>query len=152
MGVKPDVTGDNSRVLMTLRPSFIDFEGFINYGTQINSAYAATYYNDQVTILTNNIQQPVFVRRDLELPAVEVNDGYTLLLGGLLREDIQSIDEKVPLIGDLPILGRAFQGKTEQAIKKNTLIFTTPRILRVDGQPLNPTAGSPTTAAASGPP
>ena len=152
MGVKPDVTGDNSRVLMTLRPSFIDFEGFINYGTQINSAFAATYYSDQVTILTNNIQQPVFVRRDLELPAVEVNDGYTLLLGGLLREDIQSIDEKVPLIGDLPILGRAFQGKTEQAIKKNTLIFTTPRILRVDGQPLNPTAGSPTTAAASGPP
>lgn len=152
MGVKPDVTGDNSRVLMTLRPSFIDFEGFINYGTQINSAFAATYYSDQVTILTNNIQQPVFVRRDLELPAVEVNDGYTLLLGGLLREDIQTIDEKVPLIGDLPILGRAFQGKTEQAIKKNTLIFTTPRILRVDGQPLNPTAGAPTTAAAAGTP
>lgn len=149
MGVKPDVTGDNSRVLMTLRPSFIDFEGFINYGTQINSAFAATYYSDQVTILTNNIQQPVFVRRDLELPAVEVNDGYTLLLGGLLREDIQTIDEKVPLIGDLPIFGRAFQGKTEQAIKKNTLIFTTPRILRVDGQPLNPTAGAPTTASAS---
>jgi len=47
-------------------------------------------------------------------------------------------------------LGRAFQGKTEQAFKKNTLIFVTPRILTVDGQPLNPTAGAPTTAA-SGP-
>ena len=149
MGVKPDVTGDNSRVLLELEPSFVDFEGFINYGTQINSAYTLTYYNTAVTILTNNIQQPVFIRRDLTLPAVEVTDGYTLLLGGLLREDIQKIDEKVPIIGDIPIFGRAFQGKTEQAIKKNTLIFVTPRILRVDGQPLNPTAGAPTTAANS---
>jgi len=149
MGVKPDVTGDNSRVLLELKPSFVDFEGFINYGTEINSSYTQSYYNKKVTILTNNIRQPVFVRRDLELPAVEVTDGYTLLLGGLLREDIQNIDEKVPIIGDIPIFGRAFQGKTEQAIKKNTLIFVTPRILRVDGQPLNPTAGAPTTAANS---
>jgi len=152
MGVKPDVTGDNSRVLLELEPSFVDFEGFINYGTQIYSAFAASTYGVQALILTNNINQPVFIRRDLTLPAVEVSDGYTLLLGGLLREDIQKIDEKVPLIGDIPIFGRAFQGKTEQAIKKNTLIFVTPRILDVSGQPLNPTAGSPTTASASGPP
>jgi len=152
MGVKPDVTGDNSRVLLELEPSFVDFEGFINYGTPINSAYTQSYFNTAVTIMTNNINQPVFIRRDLTLPAVEVSDGYTLLLGGLLREDIQKIDEKVPIIGDIPIFGRAFQGKTEQAIKKNTLIFVTPRILDVSGQPLNPTAGSPTTASASGPP
>ena len=149
LGVKPDVTGDNSRVLMELKPSFVDFEGFINYGTQVNSAYAAAFFNENVTILTNNIQQPVFVRRDLALPAVEVSDGYTLMLGGLLREDIQKIDEKVPILGDLPLFGRAFQGKTEQAIKKNTLIFVTPRILQVDGQPLNPTAGAVTTAGAA---
>ena len=152
MGVKPDVTGDNSRVLLELEPSFVDFEGFINYGTQINSAYTLSYFNTAVTIMTNTINQPVFIRRDLTLPAVEVSDGYTLLLGGLLREDIQKIDEKVPIIGDIPIFGRAFQGKTEQAIKKNTLIFVTPRILDVSGQPLNPTAGAPTTAAASGSP
>ena len=149
MGVKPDITGDNTRVLMEIKPSFVDFEGFINYGTVINSAYAAAYFSNAVTIVTNNIQQPVFVRRDLSLPSVEVSDGHTLMLGGLLREDIQKIDEKVPIIGDLPIFGRAFQGKTEQAIKKNTLIFVTPRILQVDGQPLNPTAGSATTASAA---
>jgi general secretion pathway protein D len=154
MGVKPDVTGDNSRVLLELEPSFIDFEGFINYGTPIYSAFAASTYGQQILILTNNINQPVFIRRDLTLPAVEVSDGHTLLLGGLLREDIQKIDEKVPILGDIPIFGRGFQGKTEQAIKKNTLIFVTPRILDVSGQPLNPTAGSPTTttASASGPP
>ena len=149
MGVKPDITGDNSRVLMEIKPSFVDFEGYINYGTEINSAYAAAYFSNSVTILTNNIQQPVFVRRDLSLPSVEVSDGHTMMLGGLLREDIQKIDERVPIIGDIPIFGRAFQGKTEQAIKKNTLIFVTPRILQVDGQPLNPTAGASTTVSAA---
>lgn len=153
IGIEPDITGDNSRVLLRkIEPSFVDFEGYINYGTEINSAYAAAYFSNAVTILTNNIQQPVFVRRDLTLPAIEVSDGHTLMLGGLLREDIQKIDEKVPIIGDIPIFGRAFQGKTEQAIKKNTLIFVTPRILQVDGQPLNPTAGAATTAEASATP
>jgi general secretion pathway protein D len=154
MGVKPDVTGDNSRVLLELEPSFVDFEGFINYGVPIYSSYTQTYFDVEELLITNNIQQPVFIRRDLTLPAVEVSDGYTLLLGGLLREDIQKIDEKVPILGDIPIFGRGFQGKTEQAIKKNTLIFVTPRILDVSGQPLNPTAGSPatTTASTSGPP
>lgn len=155
MGVKPDVIGGDSRVLLELQPSFVDFEGNINYGAEIFSSYASRPFGvippaaSPVPILTNTINQPVFIKRDLKLPPLDVADGYTILLGGLLREDIQKIDEKIPILGDIPLIGRAFTGKTEQAIKKNTLIFVTPRILRVDGQPLNPTAGAPTTAAAN---
>jgi len=158
LGVEADVKG-TSKVSMKLEPTFIDFEGNINYGTEIYSSYASRPYStalipipaatNQVLILTNIINQPVFVKREVKLDYLEVADGHTILLGGLLREDIQTVDEKVPLLGDIPIFGRAFQGKTEQAVKKNTLIFVTPRILRVDGQPLNPTAGAPTTAANS---
>jgi len=157
LGVEPDVIG-NDRIQLKLEPVFRDFEGNINYGANIYSVYASRpnppilAATNQVLIITNVINQPVFVQRKLELAPIEVSDGYTLLLGGLLREDIQNVDEKVPLLGDIPIFGRAFQGKTEQAVKKNTLIFVTPRILDVSGQPLNPTAGSPTTASASGPP
>jgi len=151
MEVEPDVTPDNRRVSLKLKPRFQDFEGFINYGTIISSAYAFRYFGVEVPILTNNIQQPVFIVRELSLPPIEVSDGYTLLLGGLLREDIQSVDEKVPILGDFPVVGAAFRGKTQQAIKKNTLIFVTPRILGMDGQVLNPTAGEPTTAAAESP-
>jgi len=157
LGVKPDVIGSD-RVLLELQPTFQDFEGNINYGANIFSVYASRPNSpiipatNQVLIITNVINQPVFVKREVKLAPIEVSDGYTLLLGGLLREDIQNVDEKVPLLGDLPVFGRMFQGKTEQAIKKNTLIFVTPRILDVSGQPLNPTAGSPTTASASGPP
>jgi general secretion pathway protein D len=157
LGVKPDVVGSD-RVLLELQPTFQDFEGNINYGAEIFSVYASRpnapvlAATNPVLILTNVINQPVFVQRKVTLAPIEVSDGYTLLLGGLLREDIQTVDEKVPLLGDLPVFGRMFQGKTEKAVKKNTLIFVTPRILDVSGQPLNPTAGSPTTASASGPP
>ena len=159
LGVKPDVVGSD-RVLLELQPTFQDFEGNINYGADIYSVYAsrssgingAPNATNPVLILTNNVFQPVFVKREVKLAPIEVSDGYTLLLGGLLREDIQNVDEKIPLLGDIPIFGRMFQGKTEQAIKKNTLIFVTPSILDVSGQPLNLTAGSPTTASASGPP
>ncbi|MCX6934622.1 MAG: hypothetical protein NTZ01_00245, partial [Verrucomicrobia bacterium] len=133
MGVKPDVIGGDSRVLLELQPSFVDFEGNINYGAEIFSSYASRPFGvippaaSPVPILTNTINQPVFIKRDLKLPPVDVADGYTILLGGLLREDIQKIDEKIPILGDIPLIGRAFTGKTEQAIKKNTLIFVTPR-------------------------
>jgi general secretion pathway protein D len=154
LGVEADVKG-TSKVSMKLEPTFLDFEGNINYGTVIVSSYASRpnapilAATSPVTILTNVINQPVFIKREVKLDYLEVADGYTILLGGLLREDIQTVDEKIPLLGDVPIFGRAFRGKTEQAVKKNTLIFVTPRILRVDGQPLNPTAGAPTTAANS---
>jgi general secretion pathway protein D len=154
LGVEADVKG-TSKVSMKLEPTFIDFEGNINYGAVIDSTYASRpnapilAATSPVAILTNIINQPVFIKREVKLDYLEVADGYTILLGGLLREDIQTVDEKVPLLGDVPIFGRAFRGKTEQAVKKNTLIFVTPRILRVDGQPLNPTAGAPTTAANS---
>ena len=153
LGVEADVKG-TSKVSMKLEPTFIDFEGNINYGAAIVSTYASRPYlapaaTSPVTILTNVVNQPVFIKREVKLDYIEVADGYTILLGGLLREDIQTVDEKIPLLGDVPIFGRAFRGKTEQAVKKNTLIFVTPRILRVDGQPLNPTAGAPTTAANS---
>jgi general secretion pathway protein D len=155
LGVEADVIGA-SRVLMKLEPTFLDFEGNINYGADIISTYASRPYGtgvppatSPVLILTNVINQPVFIKREVKLESIEVADGHTVLMGGLLREDIQTVDEKVPLLGDVPIFGRAFRGKTEQAVKKNTLIFVTPRILRVDGQPLNPTAGAPTTAANS---
>ncbi|NCY22743.1 hypothetical protein EBX31_12415, partial [bacterium] len=62
LGVKPDIAGENNRVQLELKPTFIDFEGFINYGTPINSSYTLTYFNTPVTLATNNIQQPVFIR------------------------------------------------------------------------------------------
>jgi general secretion pathway protein D len=62
--------------------------------------------------------------------AVVVHDGETIVLGGLTKEtDTQAID-KIPFLGDIPLLGRLFQTRTKQRIKQELLIVMTPYIIR----------------------
>jgi general secretion pathway protein D len=56
-------------------------------------------------------------------------------LGGLIREDVQKVQDKVPFLGDVPLAGRLFRSDADQKIKKNLVIFVTPRILNAEGQP-----------------
>jgi general secretion pathway protein D len=100
-------------------------------------------------LISNNvINQPVFSVRTVENAQLEIQDGHTMVLGGLIREDISTIEDKVPILGDIPLVGRLFRSKGEQAIKKNLLMFVTVRILRPDGEPFNVNAGAPVAAQA----
>jgi len=69
--------------------------------------------------------------------SVSVYDGQTVVLGGLMREDVQKTEDKVPIIGDIPLVGRAFRTNVEQHTKKNLVIFVTARIVTPAGLPLN---------------
>jgi len=69
---------------------------------------------------------------------VLIRDGSTVVLGGLIRDDIQSVNDRVPGLGDLPLIGRLFQSKAIENTKKNLLIFVTANIYRNDGELLNP--------------
>jgi len=55
----------------------------------------------------------------------------------LMREDVQKSEDKVPIIGDIPLVGRAFRTNVEQHVKKNLVIFVTARIVTPAGVPLN---------------
>ena len=61
-----------------------------------------------------------------------------MVLGGLIREDLQTVNDKVPLLGDIPFIGRLFQSKATSAVKRNLIIFVTANIYRNDGELLNP--------------
>ncbi len=61
---------------------------------------------------------------------VLVEDGQTLVLGGLNDDMITDVIEKVPLLGDIPVVGRLFQYKSKTKSKKNLVIFLHPVILR----------------------
>jgi len=130
MRVEPRITVDRKRVVVRINPELVEFDGFINYGQAVNDA------NGNL-VAPNLIRLPVFTTRTVEQAEMEIQDGYTMVLGGLIREDVSSVDEKVPFLGDLPFVGRSFRSKAEQSIKKNLLIFVSVRILRPDGQPLN---------------
>jgi general secretion pathway protein D len=68
--------------------------------------------------------------------ALTIYDGYTVAIGGLLREDVQNVEDKVPILGDIPWIGRLFQTKAEQRIKSNLVIFVTAQIIDPTGRPL----------------
>ncbi len=61
---------------------------------------------------------------------VLVEDGQTLVLGGLIDDKITDVEEKVPLLGDIPILGNLFRYRSTQKSKQNLLIFLHPVIMR----------------------
>mgnify|MGYP002029868791 CR=1 FL=1 len=63
---------------------------------------------------------------------VIVDNMETLVLGGVFKEDTIEGEEKVPLLGDIPLLGDAFKYKNESKEKVELLIFITPKIL--DGE------------------
>ncbi len=62
--------------------------------------------------------------------SVVVNDGDTVVLGGVFKEESREDVDKVPFLGDLPIVGAAFRNKQEVKSKNELLIFITPKLVR----------------------
>ncbi|AHI29164.1 type II secretion system secretin GspD [Marinobacter similis] len=60
---------------------------------------------------------------------VLADDGETIVLGGLIRDDYQINKSKVPLLGDIPFIGRLFSSESERRVKRNLLVFLRPTIM-----------------------
>jgi general secretion pathway protein D len=147
--VEPQVGADNYTIDLLLSPEVVEFDGFVNYGSPIyNAIFNASLYNATVGLITGNstgvqqviatqnvINQPIFSVRKVST-SVSIWDGQTVALGGLIREDVQKVNDKVPILGDIPLAGRLFRSNVEQKIKKNLIIFVTARLLDAEGQPL----------------
>ncbi len=144
--IKPQVTADNRTIDLSLFPEVTDFEGFINYGSEI---FVANPDGTESLLSTNQINQPVFNTRRINTKVL-VRDGSTVILGGLIRDDIQNINDKVPILGDIPLIGRLFQSKAITNTKRNLIIFVTANIYRNDGELLNPPEDNHTAAILTG--
>jgi len=67
---------------------------------------------------------------------VMIPSGNTLVLGGLVQDDVRNSNTKVPVLGDLPLVGNAFRSDTKSRQKSNLIIFITPTIVEdADFQP-----------------
>ena len=144
--VEPVVGPDGTTIDLNLVPQVVEFEGFINYGSPIfasSSSFLNTITGSLITsppslITANVINQPIFSTRKVTT-SVSVYDGSTVVLGGLMREDVQKTEDRTPIIGDIPIVGRLFRSNAEQHIKRNLVIFVTARLVTPAGAPLNST-------------
>lgn len=125
--VTPTVEEDDYSISLDLNPKVTEFEGFVEYGGQSVAVSGST----TVTV-PSGFYQPIFAVRELTTK-VTIWDGATLVMGGLTREDTRKTNDKVPVIGNLPVLGRLFRSNGESAQKRNLLIFVTANLVSPGG-------------------
>jgi len=56
-----------------------------------------------------------------------------VVIGGLITEDVSKLKDQVPILGDIPLIGRLFRSEASQTQKKNLVIFVTPTIIDAAG-------------------
>jgi general secretion pathway protein D len=121
LDVVPYVLSDGYTVNLALIPSVTEFTG-----------YETPPAIPDVTGNQNVVQLPVilpsFTVRQV-VTTVNVWDNQTVVIGGLVSSSVISSKDKVPVIGDLPALGRLFQSQSKQTVKKNLMIFVTATIV-----------------------
>ncbi|MBN2316736.1 MAG: hypothetical protein JXM79_22605, partial [Sedimentisphaerales bacterium] len=78
--------------------------------------------------VSSSSDTPTTAKRQAET-IVSMNSGSTVVIGGLIRDDKTTIEKKVPLIGDIPVVGNLFRYKRDRLQKTNLLIFITPHVL-----------------------
>ncbi|NQT46344.1 MAG: hypothetical protein HQ593_02550 [Candidatus Omnitrophica bacterium] len=123
--VVPVVNENRETITLSLRPSVREVD-------LTNTVDIRTESTDQA----RNVTLPQITTRTTQT-TVSVEDGKTLVIGGLMKnEDVDNV-RKVPFFGDIPILGKLFQSKTKYQAKSNLLIFITARILDTHGDMVN---------------
>lgn len=141
LDVIPYVTADGYTIQMTIIPSLTQFLGYDDPGPFIITAQGAAG-NSIGTPLTAQLPLPRLRARQLATSAT-VWDGQTVMLGGLLAEDVTKVKDKVPVLGDLPWVGRMFRTEARNATKRNLVIFVTPTIIDPAGNRVHNDADLP---------
>jgi general secretion pathway protein D len=121
LDVIPYVLSDGYTINLTLIPSLTEFSG---YATPPSIPGISSGLN--VVMIPTIL--PDFTVRQV-ITTVNIWDNQTVVLGGLISSTVQNETDKVPLLGDLPLVGRLFQSQSKISTKKNLMIFVTATIV-----------------------
>ena len=125
--------GKDQGIKISLTP-FISPEGYVTMNIKPEYSTIAS----EVTTPTdvpgqNDLQATLLSRRNLDLKNIRIKDGETLAIGGLIQENDTKTVSKIPVLGDLPIIGAAFRSTVSSKTKSELVIMLTPRIIN-DGE------------------
>jgi general secretion pathway protein D len=132
LDVVPYVSADGFTIQMTIIPTIIEFIGYDDpqgFVIQAQSGGGSLPVTAQLPLPHLRLRQVT--------TSANVWDGQTVVLGGLITENVVKIKDKIPLLGDLPILGRVFRSESSASTKKNLMIFVTPTIIDPAGNPMH---------------
>jgi len=114
-------------IILRVTP-FINADGLVEMivSPEISSLSATT------VPISNTVSSPVIDKRSADTVVVTPSD-RTVVIGGLISTEVKDLDSKVPLLGDIPLLGYAFKRKQKSTTKTELLIFLTPRVIQNPG-------------------
>ncbi|NCA82341.1 MAG: hypothetical protein EOM72_06295 [Opitutae bacterium] len=135
LNVTPTVGPDGYTIDLVMAPEVAELVDWIQYGSQITVETGIIGARQQNTYLFN-MPQPIFTSRNVTTSIV-IWDGQTVVMGGLIREELTTIKDKVPILGDIPLLGWLFRSEGQYSKKKNLLIFVTARLVDPAGRPIH---------------
>ena len=130
LSVVPQVSEEGNIIDLNMRPEVVSEPTWYEYGVTLPDAQGNEY---QV-----RMPQPFFHRRSVETQ-ISIYDGATVVMGGLITEKIIAVNDKIPFLGDLPLIGFLFRNKGQQSQKRNLLIFVTARLVDPAGKPIRST-------------
>jgi len=121
LDVVPYVLSDGYTINMALIPSVTVFNGY-------DTAPTIPSVTGNLNVVQLPVILPDFTVRQV-VTTVNVWDNQTVVIGGLISSTLQTTKDKVPMIGDIPVLGRFFQSQSKTTSKKNLMIFVTATIV-----------------------
>jgi general secretion pathway protein D len=133
--VTPTIEKYNS-INLDLKPKVTEFDGFVEYGGP--SGTIGTGFSTATVLAPSGILMPIFSVRKVQTQ-VTIFDGATVIIGGLTREEVKTVNDKVPVLGNIPLIGRLFQSSAESYHKRNLLIFVSASIVSRGGSPVRET-------------
>lgn len=119
-----DIQNDNG-IKITITP-FISPDGYITIDLESEYAQIILTYRDQTT---GDIQATLLGRRNLTLKGLRIKDGETIVIGGMIQEGETKAVDKIPVLGDLPLIGTIFRSTNTKKSKSELIIMLTPQIL-----------------------
>ena len=120
-------TREDAGLIVPLQVKKIDDNGFVTLSMKPSVSVPEPAGNGQCAgpIAVFNI-----VKRELDTGTVRLRDGQTLVLTGVISDDQRAVAQKVPILGDLPLIGQYFRQSTNNRQKSELIILATPRIVR----------------------
>lgn len=88
---------------------------------------------DQQATLTTSSTLPVTLKRTVDTTVI-IKDQQTVVIGGLIDDTTTESENKVPVLGDVPLLGWLFRKRGEESVKTNLYVFLTPRVIKNPGE------------------
>ncbi len=120
-------------VIFNVTVDQIDDNGFITLQLSPEVSAPSSTYSVVFPGVTNPSTGTLLSQRRMESGRIRLRDGQTLVLAGIIQDQDRSTVTKIPVLGDLPLLGRIFRQETTQRQRNELVVMVTPRIMH-DGQ------------------